>query len=222
MISRRNRKIILTIVVLLVVYLARGLILDLVAPVWRFNHRTNAKNTLQEYPILFNQALLDENAELKELLGRQPSQPSTLLVAVLASPGVSPYDTLIIDVGSNLSVRTGSRVYYNNIVLGEVVKLRHDIATVELYSSAGVSTQALIATSSEPIMLVGQGGGVFKAEVPGGLKIDGNALLVLPGLNLQPLAVVASIKQQDGKPLDILLARTPVNIYGLKWVEVEK
>ena len=51
--------------------------------------------------------LLAENLELKSFLGRNEKE-RMVLASVLARPGKSPYDTLVIDIGSN--------IYYEGIV----------------------------------------------------------------------------------------------------------
>ena len=68
--------------------------------------------------------LAQENAQLRQELGRLPGQGTAgrtvLLAGVLQSPPGTPYDTLLLDAGSSLGVSAGQRVFAGNVAIGEI------------------------------------------------------------------------------------------------------
>ena len=79
------------------------------------NENVNLKNELNDLKTsLFSlDALRDENLKLKEELGRKFVKNS-IIASVLARPTLSPYDTLIIDVGSDDGISVGDKVVVGN------------------------------------------------------------------------------------------------------------
>src|ERR1035437_8720332 len=66
-------------------------------------------------------SVLDENTKLKEILGRKNEKVNMTLSAILSKPNMSPYDTLIIDIGTNQSVSVGKTVFaLGNVPIGRI------------------------------------------------------------------------------------------------------
>ena len=51
------------------------------------------------------QILKDENIQLKELLGRIRPKNDFILANILTKPNISPYDTIIVDIGSDNNIQ---------------------------------------------------------------------------------------------------------------------
>ena len=82
----------------------------------------------------------EENAQLKEILGRVGSR-EVVLAVVLAKPGQSPYDTLVIDMGSRDGIADGARVFaYGDVLIGNINKVMPKSSII----SGGMFTERLV------------------------------------------------------------------------------
>lgn len=166
-------------------------------------------------------ALLAENLELKEILGRKTGETTMVLSAILGKPNQSPYDTLIIDVGENKGVRVGDRVFaLGNIPIGRIEQIYPDSSKVILFSNPGEQTRVEVL---ENIFLeaVGRGGGNFEMVVPQELKITKGEKAILPGITPYVLGVVETTVSDPRDLFTKAILASPVNIQELKFVQVE-
>src|SRR3989344_5568042 len=169
-------------------------------------------------------SILDENLKIKEILGRLPvgkagknEKVKMILSAILSKPNQSPYDTLIIDTGTNRGVKTGNIVFaLGNVPIGRVSLAYDNSSKVILFSNAGERTQAIIAGRSAHA-----GGGNFEMTMPKDFILQKGDQVVLPGINSLLLAVVEKIISDPRNPFAKALLSSPVNIQELKFVEVE-
>jgi cell shape-determining protein MreC len=163
---------------------------------------------------------LDENI-LAALAGR--SQGSNLVVAaVLTYPPQTPYDVLIIDAGSNDSLRVGSEVSLaEGPLLGAVSEVFSNKAKVKLFSSSGFESNAVLERNSLPVILVGTGAGNFKIKLARDIEVEKGDRIVSRDLDPRLLAVVEEIKAEPTDSFKEILARSPANIFVLRLVVVK-
>lgn len=192
-------------------------------------------------------SVVAENVSLKETLGRKNEKVNMILVAILAKPNQSLYDTLVIDAGTKQGIKTDSTVFaLGNVPIGRVADIYPNSSKVILFSSPGEKTQAIISTPSfsppkgETSMpsplgrvregsggdifmeLVGRGGGNFEMILPRDLTMQKGDQVVLPGISPYVLAIAETIISDPRDPFTKALLRSPVNIQELKFVEVEE
>ena len=161
-------------------------------------------------PVQSSVALLEqENADLKALLGRTPSQSNDsdqfVLAAVLKMPPLSAYDSLIIDIGSNKNIQNGDRVF---------ALASPSIAIVASSSTASSSTQSVAssssATTTEVLIPIGT-----VSEISGGSsKVE---LFSSPGMKysveIGPKHIPAEAVAQGGGMFSAQLAQgTDINV----------
>ena len=85
--------------------------------------------------LLDRNLLYEENLLLKEKVGRGNIDES-IFARVLTRPGQSLYDTLIIDVGSEVGLRGGERVMYEDtILIGSIAEVGEKTSKVKLFSN---------------------------------------------------------------------------------------
>lgn len=182
------------------------------------NENNNLKMSLIDYKIL-----KDENNKLKELLGRIPGENKFILGNILSKPNHSPYDTIIIDIGSNDNIKEGDKVYAEGVIpLGLISRTFADTALISLYSSPNQKTEAMIEGTNASVELIGRGGSNFEMMIPIDLDIEKGMTAVLPGNQLEIVAYVEEIISSPTDPIKKILLSSPVNIQNLKWVEVKK
>lgn len=167
------------------------------------------------------EALRRENDEFKKILGRYPER-SLILARVLATPGTSIYDTLIIDIGSSEGVSVGTSVYADgDFLLGEVTQVFRYSAVVTLYSSSGNEQHAVIGATSTPAIAYGVGGGNFRMILPKGVDVKEGDLVEIPALAPTYLGSVDAIVRSPGSSLQELHFRWPFNLSALRYVYLE-
>jgi len=162
-----------------------------------------------------------ENEELKTALGRADER-ELLLARVLATPGRSPYDTLVIDVGSDHGLREGMKVSIDgDFAVGAVSRVAKKSAVVELFSSYGNELSVTVGTSSLPAIAKGEGGGNFRITLPKGVSIAVDDLVAIPSFAPQYIGAIEAIEHREGGSLQDLYIRVPFNTHELVWVFVD-
>ncbi|MES2315549.1 MAG: rod shape-determining protein MreC [Patescibacteria group bacterium] len=168
-------------------------------------------------------ALLDENNQLKDVLGRKKEQANLVLAAILAKPNQSPYDTLVIDAGKNQNLSVGNLVLaLGNVPIGRVSEVDATTSKVVLFSNPGEKTEIVIEGRSVFMSIVGRGGGNFEMVVPRDFSIDKGANVVLPGISPNVVGTVSTIITDPRDAFTKALLVSPVNIFELKFVEVQR
>ena len=179
---------------------------------------SNIRLTMIDYQILKN-----ENNELKELLGRVNKNNNFVLGNILTKPNRSPYDTLVIDIGSSNGINEGNMVYVNgNIPIGIISKVYSDTSLVNLYTNPGQKTEGFIDISNASVVLIGRGGGNFEMIIPTELQVEKGTIIYLPGGNSHILAQVDETISSPSDPFKKVLLSSPVNIQNMKWVQVKR
>ncbi len=167
-------------------------------------------------------ALEAENTELKTTLGRATSTPR-ILAAVLRRPPLAAYDELIIDIGRDYAIASGTVVYSpERIRIGTITDVLGQTSRVKLLSSPGERYEVLIGSNKEPATAVGRGGGQYEAKVPQESFISEGDMVISPSLNEAPFGVVTAKVSDPAEPFTKILFAPMVNIYKLRWVLVDK
>ncbi len=166
--------------------------------------------------------LADENAKLKEIFFRKENRNLTL-ATIWAKPSQSPYDTLIIDLGSLQGIKPAQKVFaQGNILIGQVFEVYDNTSKVKLYSSPGEKTDAMIVGKDIYVQATGRGGQNFEITLPQDFEINIGDEVVVPSMNSQVLGLVVEVISDPRDPLKKVLLRSPINIQELKFVEVEQ
>lgn len=141
----------------------------------------------------------EENKELRALLSASSSP--RIGAGVVARPPFTPYDTVIIDRGSEDGVVLHAPVYYgSNIALGYVRSVFPHTALITLFSSSGVETTVYLFGAHIFTTAYGEGGGVIRISVPQGVPLEEGRLVVLPSLDTGVLGTIRSIQSISTEP----------------------
>lgn len=163
--------------------------------------------------------LSEKVASLEESLGR-PGSDNRVAADVVAGPRHSPYDTLVIDAGTEQGISVGNMVVYaGSGVVGEIVEVSGSTAKVKIYSSSGVETSVAIGEKHIPVTAVGRGMGNFEARVPqDSIVLVGDTVTSIKGSLI--LGNVALVEENTAKPFKSVFFRVPFNITEMQSVEV--
>jgi cell shape-determining protein MreC len=168
------------------------------------------------------QTLEEENRKLKSFLGRHASS-TVLLASVITRPPVSPYDTLIVDAGSNLQVQPGARVWNESAVLiGMIDSVSKYSARVRLYSTPGHKLQVLLGASSTPIEIEGQGGGMLKGSLPSVVTLATGTPAYLPGIKKELVGIIKGIIKDDVRTFQSIYLQNITDTNNLDFIVIEK
>ncbi len=186
------------------------------------NAQLNQKVQEQAAAILLNQALQAENDELKSAFGRS-NHRDVLLVATLSAPGVSAYDTVIIDAGTDLGVKRGASVYFSSTTAaGYISEVYISTALVRLYSHP--DEEAAVYTGEKRFFTkaAGQGGGNFIVKLPHESGVKEGDLIMVPGTPALVLGMVGTIETDIAKSLQIARVRSPYNASQTHFLYVQR
>ena len=182
------------------------------------NQTLRSKLDTQTARIANYDSMLAENNSLKETLGRGGETP-LLLAAILAKPNQSPYDTLIIDVGSDKNIKAGSTVFANGAIpVGRIAEVYLNSSKVVLFSNSGEKTKVVINDLFMDI--VGRGGNNFEMILPRDFTVAQGDQVVLPGITPYVVGVVETIISDPRDAFQKALLVSPVNIQALKFVQI--
>ncbi len=223
----------------------RGLIFNIVSPLWKtrniisvfvtdnaqvFQSKSSliAENNslkselagLAQDKILMDQ-IKGENEDLKNILNRKGLKEKEILAAILIKPFLSPYDTLIIDIGSTDGVSDGDEVLADgNTHIGYISDVYKNSSKVTLYSSPGEKVKVLIGKDAILKEASGLGGGNFSVDMPREAGIQEGDTITIPSISSNIFSVVQKIVYKDTDSFEKVYFTSPVNISELRWVEV--
>lgn len=162
-----------------------------------------------------------ENLEFKKIFDREREE-DFVLAQILKKPPFSAYDIFVLDIGSKQEVEIGDRIYASGSVpLGEIVEVSTNISKAKLYSSSGEKYTVLIGDNHIETTATGKGGGSFEASVPRDTKILKGDHVIIPSLFDSFLGTVQDIISIPSNPFSTVLFNQPLNIYELRFVEVD-
>ncbi len=169
---------------------------------------------------LVNNAIVEENHALKDLLGRSDTD-THLLATIMKRPPFTAYDTFILDVGEVDGVKVGDKVFaLGNIPIGLVAEVVHDTSKVRLYSSSGEKFSVIIGSSAIEASAIGKSGGFFEVSLPRDTNIKVGDIARIPSIDDSFIGTVEGIASDPSEPFSKVLFRQPLNIYEMRWVLV--
>ena len=140
---------------------------------------------------------------------------------MLTRPPQSPYDLIITDAGEHEHVVIGSRVrLLEGSEIGVVSEVESHFSRVKLFSTSGEKTNAVLERSQIPVVLEGVGGGNFRISVPRDVAVVVGDRILSSALDASLLAVVADIKVTATDSFKEVLARSPANIFSIRFVSI--
>lgn len=218
------------------------------APVWRITHQvamrvsdaatlaTRSKKSLialiqeleerrqiDRVDLLRAELLEQENQELREALGVQPSDENWVVAGVLVRPPHTPYDILVLDVGDRDGVEHGQLVFTGSgVVIGSIQQVLEKQSFVTLFSTPLVQTDVVLAGQGVAVTARGRGGGVYEIHLPRDITVEPGQQVVLPGRATEVLGVIQEVVFDPRDPFQTVYVSAPVNLYHQRLVYVSE
>lgn len=162
-------------------------------------------------------------AELEALFGRAADPSSFTLARVLAKPGLSLYDTVVIDAGEREGIAAGDLVLADeSVVLGIVASVDARTATVRLFSSPEEKTDVFVGESGLPAVAIGKGGGTFELKLPRNAGILEGDIVTLASTTGKVFGKVTYVSESASDAFEKALFKSPVDASHVTMVLVEK
>ncbi len=158
--------------------------------------------------------LYEENQNLKYELGRGATSTNTakgILAIIKQSPGETPFDTFLIDAGTEEGVAIDDNVSYGNLVIGKIIDVGNSFAKAKLFSSPGNIFSGSILGTDIKVEAKGLGGGMFEALVPESAIVKEGDALILPSIQSKVFGLILKIENKESEGFKRLLFTLPVN-----------
>ena len=165
--------------------------------------------------------LEQENRLLRESLGYVWPDEKWVLAGVIARPPVSPYDVLILDVGTEQGISVGQLVLTGSgSVVGSVQKVFNNKSIVSLFSTPGKKTSVVMFSQGVGVEALGKGGGVYQVFIPRNINVNTGDIVVLPGGRTEVIGQVGEVMFDARDPFQIAYVSSFDNIYEQRLVYV--
>ncbi len=170
-------------------------------------------------------ALESENEGLKEFLnandGMNVKRPKGSLFSVAQRPPFSPYDSIVVNGGTDNGIQVDDLVFASaDVLIGYVTAVFPRTSVVTLYSSSGQRQEVYVGTSSEAVASEGRGGGNFYIKVPSESKINVGDPVIWPSMQNILLGTVNKVDSVVGDAFAYVLFKSLVPIYSIRYVEI--
>ncbi len=193
------------------------------------------------------QSLQTENDYLRALLGKTPENSNMILAGVIERPPRTPFDSLVIDIGSDQGIFEGDMVFSDgSYAIGTVSSVSNHTSTVTLFSSSGqkidglinsplegskdasasiansTTTNRKIKDSLNPVTVEGRGGGNFYIKLPKNIKVKIGDPIIWPSAETVLLGTIEIIDSGDGEAYSQVYFKSPINMNSLRYVQIKK
>jgi cell shape-determining protein MreC len=154
---------------------------------------------------------------LKKSRGRE-----SIVAGVLATPNETPYDTLILDMGSDEGVVAGAVVYAEGgRPIGTITRTTASTAIATLFTSPGITTHVYAVRERVLARAVGMGGGSLSVFLPHGSEPREGDSMLMPTLGGVPIGTVARVWSEPSEPGVIAAVTSPISLASLRMVSID-
>jgi|GEM_PF-692903 len=187
------------------------------------NRRLIEANTKLKSIILVKNQVEADNAYLRQILGRFDKKNKPIVGQIIFLPNFIPYQTLLVDLGrTNLArpIAVGDlATVYGTIVIGRVAEVGNNFSKVRLLSAED-NIAVTLGSKNIPAVAKGGGAGNFSITLPKDTLVAIGDRVVAPMLNNLLIGTVRYVEKKPNQPNQIVLVKTPVNPWQLKWLEI--
>jgi|GEM_PF-3453982 len=183
------------------------------------NQMLREENTRLAVRATLYDEVIAERDRIFQRFGRDPLMTG-VLARVVAAPSRSPYDVILIDVGTDDGISEGDEAWFDTtLMLGTVESVSSDAARVRLFSSPGVETPVMAGTSTEALFTaIGSGGGAFEVSIPKDIPVTVGDALMLPTEGHGTLGFVREVTSHDTDSFQTVRAILPINLFETREV----
>ena len=187
------------------------------------NKNLQTENAKLKTLLLAKQGVENDNLRLRKILGRQTAKTQPLVAQVVFLPNFIPYNNLLLDLGTNNSLR-GLKVgdldiADGMILIGRIAEVDNAYSKARLISAEN-NLAVVIGNKNIPATANGSGAGNFTITLPKDTAVAVGDRVLAPLLNNYLIGIVGHIEKISSRPTQTILVQTPINLWELKWLEV--
>jgi hypothetical protein len=165
--------------------------------------------------------LTHENEEFRALLG--DTKEKYIAAGVIARPPYSPYDSFVLDKGTEDGITEGATVYHTSeYAIGYVLHAYSESSVVALFSSPGIESTVYVYGPDIYATAYGEGGGVIRISVPQGVILAMGNIVVLPTLDTGILGTIGAVTSVPTQPEQHAYLSFPISMQSIRIVGVER
>jgi cell shape-determining protein MreC len=138
------------------------------------------------------------------------------IAKVILKPPYSSFDTMIIS-GNFDESKIGQKVFFQNIILGEVVEVRQNTAIIKLYSASSNKTVAKL-TNGNQFEVIGKGSGQYEMILPKDAVIKEGDPIIYPDENIVLFGAINKITSTEDELFQKVLFNIPVDFKDINYV----
>lgn len=164
--------------------------------------------------------LRSENQSIKEALNVYSNQTNFKLAKVLISSPFTPYDTMIINAGSD-QVTVGQKVFFGSVMLGTVSQVYAKTSLVKLISAPD---QKIVVRINDEFDVEAQGMGNlgFSASVPKELSVEEGYVVSVRDCEIPAiLGPIEEIVTNDTSTFKKIYFNIPLKLGDINFVEIK-
>ncbi|OGD68022.1 hypothetical protein A2811_02960 [Candidatus Campbellbacteria bacterium RIFCSPHIGHO2_01_FULL_34_10] len=107
-------------------------------------------------------------------------------------------------------------------MVGEIAEASKNNSTVKFYSSFKEEVSVMVGLYNIEATAVGRGAGNFEIKLPRDIDIKVDDPIFIAGTEARVLGNVSEIIFDPKDPFQLVLIKSPVNLFELKWVQILK
>ena len=156
--------------------------------------------------------------EYQSLLKQSNKDENEIIAKVVFKPPFSSFNNLIISNDSG-TITEGQKIYYQNVILGEVVDVSDEFATVKLFSASGNSSIAKLTNGNE-VEVVGRGTGQYEIILPKEVDVSENDPIIYPENEIVLFGLVNKVFATEDDLFNKVLFNIPIDFARVNYVRV--
>ena len=167
--------------------------------------------------------LKTDNDDLRTQMNYIKNPDQYITAQIITRPHQDFFDAIMIDQGSQSGITVGQLVGVgDSIVIGSVSAVFDSTARVDLYVGQSFTSDVRLKKSGINLPAQGSGNGNISLRVPRDIVVTDGDIITLPNYPDRALGIIKSITFDPRDPYQTVIARSPININELKFVQVIK
>ena len=167
------------------------------------------------------EVLLKEYEELSKAFGGNDKNLESVYAGVISRPPLSPYDTLIINVGRDKNILAGDEVFFGDMFLGEVAEVFGESSIIKLASGPGEKTNIVI-NGKIHATAEGMGNGNFMIKIPKNIEVKIGDSVAADKSGVPFIGEVSFAGEKSSDSFQEILFRTSANISEIRGVRIAR
>lgn len=181
--------------------------------------KTEAELESVRYQSVLYGLVVEENRELSEASSLQ-SFSKVIPARVLSRPPQTVYDSLLLDRGTDSGIKEKDLVAIEGVALGRIVSVGNSFSTVQLFSTAGATHDAILGIPRAVAVVTGLGGGSFSVSLPRSVTVDVGEPVRIPNSETLIIGRVVSVEGAGTDATQIAYIASPVSMQSLDFVSI--